>query len=157
MRKHMVWVSALMLLAGCAESLEHFHRGNKVLERHYIPGTWGIPGQVVWTECRENQLKDSVFWKKKVCDDTIESNAPLAIDRGSNTTQSYAQLVVPAAIHGAMFMGGMALLGTQMASGLASQPAQQGVLAGSSISTLNMRGTGPAFQGMPAAPLGGLQ
>lgn len=106
-----VLIACLLVLSGCAESLDHFHKGIKVAERHYAPGSWGIPGQVTWTECRENQMVHSVYWAKKVCPDTIEQNAPLAIDRGSVQTASYKDLVVPAVIHGAFFVGGMSALG----------------------------------------------
>lgn len=103
-------LTGLVLLSGCAESLDHFHKGIKVAERHYAPGSWGIPGQVTWTECRENQMIHSVYWAKKVCPDTIEPNAPLAIDRGSVQTASYKDLVVPAAIQGAFTFGGFVAL-----------------------------------------------
>ena len=53
----------------------------------------------------------SIYWAKKVCPDTIDENAPLAIDKGSTQTASYKDLVVPAAIHGAFFVGGMSALG----------------------------------------------
>lgn len=159
MQRLMTWFALLMLvvMTGCVERLDHFHRGNKVIERHYIPGDWSIPGDVSKTECRPDQMEWSTFWGKKVCPDTIENNAPMAVERGSVQTASYKDLVVPAAIQGAFFMGGMAILGTQINSGLQNQPQAQGALAGSSISTLNVRGTGPAFAGMRPAPLGGLR
>lgn len=71
-------------------------------------------------------------------------------------TASTFDVIVPPLIHGAMFLGGMGLLGSQINAGLSDQPPAQGALAGSSISTLNMRGTGPAFAGMQPAPLGGV-
>lgn len=99
-----------LLMTGCVERLEHFHRGNKIIERHYIPGDWSIPGDVSKTECRPEQMEWSAFWSKKVCPDTIEKNAPLAVERGSVQTASYKDLVVPAAIQGAFTFGGFVAL-----------------------------------------------
>ncbi len=102
--------ATLVLLTGCAERLDHFHRGNKIIERHFIPGDWSIPGDVSKTECRSEQMEWSTFWGKKVCGDTIDKNAVLAVDRGSVQTASYKDLVIPAAIHGAFTFGGFVAL-----------------------------------------------
>lgn len=93
---------ALVFVTGCAgkEKLDHFHRGNKIIERHYIPGSWDMPSDISKTECRPEQMEWSIFWGKKVCPDTIDKNATLAVDRGSVTTASYKDLVVPATIKG---------------------------------------------------------
>lgn len=149
--------AALLLLSGCAERLKHYHQGNDVVERHIIPGSWDEPGRVAERTCQESLMVDSKFWGKKVCPSDVDKNATLSVDRGTVQTASYRDLVVPPVINGAFFMGGMAILGTQINSGLRSQPQAQGALAGSSISTLNVRGTGPAFVGMKPAPLGGMQ
>jgi hypothetical protein len=103
------------LLAGCAESLDHFHRGDKIVERHYMPGSWGIPGNVSYTECRPEQMKHSTFWAKKVCPDSIEPNAPLSVDRGYLATASYKDLVIPSALQaaGMVGMGGLISHGLQ--------------------------------------------
>ena len=99
-----------LLLTGCVERLDHFHRGNKIIERHYIPGDWSIPGDVSKTECRPDQMEWSVYWGKKVCGDTIDKNATLAVDRGSVQTASYKDLVVPAVIQGGFTFGGFVAL-----------------------------------------------
>jgi hypothetical protein len=101
----------VLLVSGCAETLDHFHKGNKIKERHYVPGTWGIPGEVAWTECREDQMKWSEFWKKKVCNDTIDPNATLAVDGGVRQTASYKDLVVPATINGLFSVAAFGTLG----------------------------------------------
>lgn len=113
MSRHFLILSLLgvaLLLTGCVERLDHFHRGNKIIERHYIPGDWSIPGDVSKTECRPEQMEWSTFWGKKVCPDTIEKNAPLAVDRGAVQTASYKDLVVPAAIQGTFTFGGFVAL-----------------------------------------------
>ena len=130
--KSLTLLSLLFLLSACAESLEHFHRGNKVAERHYVPGSWGIPGQVSWTECRPSQMVHSIYWAKQVCPDTIDESAPLAIDRGAIQTASYKDLVVPAAIHGAFFVGGMSALGAIMPS---TNVTQTNSVTGSTVRT----------------------
>ena len=157
MRAMIVGLCAMVLLSGCAERLKHYHQGNDVVERHIIPSSWDEPGRVAERTCFPQEMVDSEFWKKKVCPSDVDKNAKLSVDRGTIQTASYKDMVVPAAIHGAFFMGGMAILGTQINSGLQNQPQAQGALAGSSISTLNVRGTGPAFVGMKPAPLGGMQ
>ena len=158
MRSLMLSLCAVaVMMAGCAERLKHYHQGNDVVERHIIPGSWDEPGRVAERTCAESQMIDSKFWGKKVCPSDVDKNATLSVDRGTIQTASYRDLVVPPAVSGAFFMGGMAILGTQINSGFRHQPQQQGALAGSSISTLNMRGTGPAFQGMAPAPLGGMR
>lgn len=157
MQRLMTLFAMLVLLSGCAERLKHYHQGNDVVERHIIPSSWDEPGRVAERTCFPHEMVDSDFWKKKVCPSDVDKNAVLSVDRGMIQTASYKDMVVPAAIHGAFFMGGMAILGTQINSGLQNQPQAQGALAGSSISTLNMRGTGPAFAGMRPAPLGGLR
>lgn len=110
--RNLYLLSLCMVLGipGCVERLDHFHRGNKIIERHYIPGDWSIPGDVSKTECRPDQMEWSVFWGKKVCPDTVEKNAPLAVERGSIQTASYKDLVVPAAIQGAFTFGGFVAL-----------------------------------------------
>jgi hypothetical protein len=102
----------MLLLAGCgtAERLDTFHRGIKLVDRHYISGDWGIPGDVSYTECRPDQTVWSSFWSRKVCPDTIEPNAPLAVDRGHLATASYKDLVIPAAITGSFQFGGFVAL-----------------------------------------------
>lgn len=157
MRAMILGLCAMVLLSGCAERLKHYHQGNDVVERHIIPSSWDEPGRVAERTCSESNMIDSKFWGKKVCPSDVDKNAVLSVDRGTIQTASYKDMVVPAAIHGAFFMGGMAILGTQINSGLQNQPQAQGALAGSSISTLNVRGTGPAFAGMRPAPLGGLR
>jgi hypothetical protein len=129
--------SALLLLTGCAESLDHFHRGDKIVERHYMPGSWGIPGNVSYTECRPEQMKHSTFWAKKVCPDSIEPNAPLSVDRGYLATASYKDLVVPAGIHGLAFIGGMGVLGAVMPGTSVNANANATGMNQAYISTLN--------------------
>jgi hypothetical protein len=128
-------LAALLLLTGCAESLDHFHRGDKIVERHYMPGSWGIPGNVSYTECRPDQMKHSTFWAKKVCPDSIEPNAPLSVDRGYVSTASYKDLVVPAGIHGLAFLGGMGVLGATMPGTTISQQQSVNALPGARFST----------------------
>lgn len=116
--KSLALACSLLALAGCAESLDLFHRGNKIIERHVVPPTWNAAGRTTWTECRPDQLVKSAFWAKSVCPDTYESNAPLAVEAGHDTTQSYVALVVPSAISGALIGGGIG-------GGLAAQKAAQ--------------------------------
>lgn len=113
--KRLLLLPLLLLVSGCAESLEHFHRGDKIVERHHMPGTWGVPGNTSYTECREDQMKPSKYWGKKVCPDSIDSNATLAVDRGYVQSPNYASLVVPGAIQaaGLISAGGLISHGLQ--------------------------------------------
>jgi hypothetical protein len=115
MRLSALLLLPLLFLSACAESLEHFHRGDKIVERHHMPGTWGVPGNTSYTECRPEQMVHSKFWGKKVCPDSIDSNATLAVDRGYVQTPNYASLVVPSAIQaaGMVGMGGLISHGLQ--------------------------------------------
>lgn len=101
---------ALLALSACGESLKHFHRGNKIVERHHMPGDWNVPGNTTYTECEEKQMVPSAYWGKNVCPDSIDPNATLAVDRGNIPSPNYAQLVVPSAINGAAMLGGAAMI-----------------------------------------------
>lgn len=145
MRSLIIGLCAMVLLSGCAERLKHYHQGNDVVERHIIPGSWDEPGRVAERTCSESIMVDSKFWGKKVCPSDIDKNASVAVDRGTIQTASYRDLVVPATIQGAFFMGGMAVLGTQVNSGLRHQavsPASPS-FPDARISTFNTFGQAP--------------
>lgn len=101
---------SLLMVAACGETLKHFHRGNKIVERHHMPGDWNVPGNTTYTECDEKQMIWSAYWSKKVCPDSIDPHATLAVDRGNIPSPNYAQLVVPSAINGAAMLGGAAMI-----------------------------------------------
>lgn len=141
-------LAAVLLLTGCAESLDHFHRGNRIVERHYMPGTWGIPGNTVYVECDEKQMVHSVFWAKKVCPSSIDPSAYLAVDRGNIASPNYASMVVPSAIQAA----GMITMGGLVMNGLLNQNVARmtqsvtgGTVYGSTI-------TGAAIKGLQFYP-----
>ena len=157
MRAMMLGLCAMVLLSGCADKMTMYDLGSMWKQEHFIPPTFFKPGSVEYIKCNKGATHKSDKWKMDLCGSLVDDNAKLAFDASQMSTASYKDLVIPAAIHGAFFMGGMAILGTQINSGLQNQPQAQGALAGSSISTLNVRGTGPAFAGMRPAPLGGLR
>lgn len=142
---YLLSVCAWLLLAGCAESLDHFHRGNKIVERHHIPGTWSIPGDTTKTECRAEQMVWSTHWGKKVCPDTVDPNATLAVDRGSVSTKPYKDIVLSEAIHGLFFVAGLGTLGALMPATTVTQSVTGGTVY---ASTLN----GTAIPGLQFYP-----
>lgn len=143
--KALVLLSMCVLLTACAERLKFYHEGNDVVQRHVIPGSWDEPGRVSERTCFEQEMVDSSFWGRKVCPSDIEKNAKLSVSRGTIQTASYRDLVTPAVIQGAFFMGGAAIIGTQVNSGLRHQAVSPASAAfpDARISTFNTFGQAP--------------
>lgn len=91
-----------LLMVGCAtkEKLDIFHRGNDIVQRHFIPGDWDIPPSTTENLCVEEKMIWSVFWSKKVCPGELEKNAPLSVSVAHASGASYKDLVIPATISG---------------------------------------------------------
>lgn len=131
MRYLLLSLCAVLLLSGCAakEKLDIFHRGNDIVQRHFIPGDWDIPPSTTENLCVEEKMVWSVFWAKKVCPGELEKNAPLSVHVAHVSGASYRDLVVPATISGLFQVAAFGTLGAVM-------PAPK----------LNVRQTGPEIR-----------
>lgn len=103
-------------LTGCAtkEKLDIFHRGNDIVQRHFIPGDWDIPPSTTENLCVEEKMVWSTFWNKNVCPGELEKNAPLSVHVAHVSGASYRDLVIPATISGAFQVAAFGTLGAVM-------------------------------------------
>lgn len=141
----MVLVMLCLLVSGCAanrgnlhvekagETLDVYHEGKEIKQRHVIKAEWGVPGDVSYIRCRPEQLSLDAFWGIRTCSGTLDSNTVLAVDLGRVTIASYRDLVLPATISGLFQVAAFGTLGAVMPA--MKVDVRQNALTGSRFST----------------------
>lgn len=125
MKAILLSLCAMVLLVGCVnrgnlrveragETLDIYHEGKRIKQRHAVDAEWGKPGDVSYTTCRPDQLSHDSFWGINTCADTIDPNATLAVEAGRVQTASYKDLVIPATITGLFQVAAFGTLGAVM-------------------------------------------
>lgn len=147
-----------LLVSGCAanrgnlhvekagETLDVYHEGKEIKQRHVIKAEWGVPGDVSYIRCRPEQLSLDAFWGIRTCSGTLDSNTVLAVDLGRVTIASYRDLVLPATISGLFQVAAFGTLGAVMPA--MKVDVRQNALTGSRFSTGYFNSTpAPAWLG----------
>ncbi len=139
MRTLIVSLCAVMLMAGCAPTTQLISDGHYNIQLTQSKNFWGQNVTHV-TRCAKSDMKDGFCAPQ---DTRQYEQTEIAAAPGPE--------IVKAAVIGASILGGTALLMHGYRNQNVSQP-NRGAMEGSSISTINMCGTGPAFPGMSPAP-----
>lgn len=155
---HLALILLCMIVVGCAanrgnlhvekagETLDVYHEGKEIKQRHVIKAEWGVPGDVSYIRCRPEQLSMDDFWGIRTCSGTLDKNTVLAVDLGRVTIASYRDLVLPATISGLFQVAAFGTLGAVMPE--MKVDVRQNALTGSRFSTGYFNSTpAPAWLG----------